>query len=253
MISHDWTQGNTARAASKFLLSIAFMASVLTVGLESAAPAANLSTVTEAATFPIAVESLGLSTLTVNLQKVGDLVIFQSHFHTQSITVTGVTSPKTGAWQLAQRYVDTKNGAITEEIWWAVATSTGSTTITATYSASVAALSPELISDSFTSSVPSTWSFVSGGGAAASSTTAIAFPSVTSGAAANQVYWGYAQSTQTASRGSTPGFTYTPTASGNLITFNDALSSNTAYAPTASESPISNNSSIAAIFAATPT
>ena len=252
MTSHQWTQGNTARAALKLLLSLSLIASVLIVGLENAAHAANVSTVTEAATFPVDAQSLGLSTLTVNLQKVGDLVIFQSHFHTQSIRVTGVTSPKTGAWQLAQRYVDTKNGVITEEIWWAVATATGSTTITATYSASVAALSPELTADSFTSSVPSTWSFVSGSGAAASSTTAIAFPSVTSGAATNQVYWGFAQSTQTAARGSTSGFTYTPTPSGNLITFNDALSPNTAYAPTASEPPSSNTTSIAAIFAATP-
>ena len=159
--------------------------------------------------------------------------------------------PKTGAWHLAERYVDTTNGVITEEIWWAVATSTGSTTITATYSSSIASLSPELVSDSFTSASPSTWSVVSGNGAAASSTTTITFPSVTSGAGADQLYWGYAESTQTASSGSTPGFAYATTAQGNLLAFNDALSPSLLYAPTASESPASNNTSIAAIFVAT--
>ena len=85
----------------------------------------------EAATFPVSAEVQGGTTLTVDPQKVGDLVIFESQIHSQTITVTGVSCPKTGTWHLAQRYVDTMNGVITEEIWWAVATSTGSTQISA--------------------------------------------------------------------------------------------------------------------------
>ena len=66
------------------------------------------------------------------------------------------------------------------------------------------------------------------------------------------MYWGYAQSSQTASAGSTSGFTYASTGVGNLVTSNVALSPSTSYAPTASESPAGTNTSIAAIFAATP-
>ena len=249
MITDHLTRGGTARVVAKCLISITLMTSVLTIGLQGAAHAAPA--ITEAATFPVNAEALGGTTLTVNPQKIGDLVIFESELHSQSITITGVACPKTGAWHLAERYVDTTNGVITEEIWWAVATSTGSTTITATYSSSIASLSPELVSDSFTSASPSTWSVVSGNGAAASSTTTITFPSVTSGAGADQLYWGYAESTQTASSGSTPGFAYATTAQGNLLAFNDALSPSLLYAPTASESPASNNTSIAAIFVAT--
>jgi len=248
MISDHWTRGNTARVVSKCIISVALMTSVLTIGLESSASA--VSTISEATGFPVAHEAQGVNTLTVNPQHVGDLLIFQSQIHSQSITVSGVTCPETGTWQLAQRYVDGVNGVITEEIWWAVATGTGSTTITATYSGDISAISPgpELVSDSFTSTNPG-WSVVSSGGTAAAATTAITFPSVTSGPAANQLYWGYVESTTLASVGATSGFNYTTTVQGNLITSNASLAPNISYAPTASEAPASNNTSIAAIFA----
>ena len=66
------------------------------------------------------------------------------------------------------------------------------------------------------------------------------------------MYWGYSESTQTALAGSTPGFTYSGTAVGNLVTSNVALSPNTTYAPTAAQTPISNYTAIGAIFAAVP-
>ncbi len=206
--------------------------------------------VSEAATFPVNVKALGGTTLSINPQKVGDLIVFSSQIWSQTITVTGVSCPETSAWQLAKRYVDTVNGVITEELWWATATATGATTITATYSASVSALSPELVADSFTSSSPLVWSFESGAGAAATNTATIAYPSLTSGAAQMQLYWAYAESTQTASAGSTTGFTYDPTAAGNMTTFNDVLNTYTAYAPTAVQTAGSNDTAIAGIFAA---
>jgi hypothetical protein len=236
-------------AISKSVVATVLISCALTVGTSIEATAA--SALSEAATFPVNTQTLGGTTITVNPQKVGDLVIFDSQIHSQSITVTGVSCPKTGAWHLAKRYLDTVNGVVAEELWWAVATSTGSTQISATYSASVAALSPELVSDSFTTSSPSTWSLVASNGAAAAATTSIAFPSVTSSAAATQIYWGYVEATQTALPGSTAGFTYSSTAEANLTTSNVTLSSNTVYAPTAQEIPAANNTSIAAIFAAT--
>ena len=251
MIGGHGMRGRTAHVATHILVLVTALSSLLSVVLEGAAHASTAA-ISEASTFPVNAEALGGTTLSVNPQKVGDLVIFESQVHSQSITVTAVTCPETGTWQLAERYRDTVNGVITEEIWWAVATSTGPTEITATYSSSVAALSPGLVSDSFTSASPSTWSFVSGGGAAATNTTVIAFPSVTSGATADQVYWAYGESTETALVGSTPGFTYSTTAAGNLVTSDDDLAPNTSYSPTASETPVSNNTSSAAIFAATP-
>ena len=257
MKSRVSTYAGNARSVCTHIAAFILAVSFFTIGLETAALATSTFSVSEAATFPVNSETLGGATLTVSPQKVGDIVIFNSEIHSHTITVTGVTCPETGAWHFATRYIDTVNGVITEEMWWAVVTSTSTspTHITATYSASIASLSPELVSDSFTTSSPATWSFVAGNGRAAASTTSIVFPSVTSvtsNASANQLYWGYAQSTQTAVSGSTPGFTYASTAEGNLTTSNVALSANTTYAPTASETPVSNNTSIGAIFAATP-
>lgn len=250
MNGQRWKLTRFVRVLSLLVTSVTLLTSLIAVSTASGAFAA--SGVSEAATFPVNTEVIAGNTLTINPQKVGDLIVFDSEIHSQSITVTAVSCPETGTWHFATRFHDTVNGVITEETWWAVATGTGPTKITATYSGSIATLSPELVSDSFTTASPSTWSLVAASGAAASSTTSITFPTVTSGNAAAQVYWGYVESTATALAGGTAGFTYTSTAEGNLTTSNTNLLANTVYAPSASETPVSNNTSIGAIFAAAP-
>ena len=211
-------------------------------------------TITEASGFPVSADT-GPTTMSINPRSVGDLVIFQSQIHSTSITVTGVSSSGTGPFQLAQRYVD-PNGLLTEEIWWAVATSTGSTTITASYSQSVASLSPapQLIADSFTTSVPSDWGAVISGGSFGTGATAIAFPSLTSSASPSQLYWGYVESATGTADTTSPstGFTDTSVGSGNVIVSNDSLSASTAYAPTDTQAPASNYTAIGSIFEAAP-
>jgi hypothetical protein len=212
-------------------------------------------TISEATGFPQASESTGLTSINITPAHVGDLVILTSQIHSQTITVTGVASADTGTWQHAESYVDGVNHVITEEIWWAVATATtAATPVTVTYSGSVAALTPELVVDSYTASLASTWSAVAGNGTAATAVTTITYPTVTSGSGTgvSQLYWGYAESTQAASAGSTVGFSYaaTPDAEGNLITDDPALAATTAYTPTASQTG-GNTTSIAEIFAAT--
>ncbi|HEV3268327.1 MAG TPA: InlB B-repeat-containing protein [Acidimicrobiales bacterium] len=220
---------------------------------------AQWSDITEATGFPVETETLGGASIPVTLQKVGDLVIFQSQIHSQTINITSVSATGTGAtgtWTRSKQFIDSTNGTgITEEIWWAKVTTVGATTITATYSASVAALSPELIADSFTSANQVSWRVVnvnastSGG----TTTTSVAFPSVASSTGSDQLYWGYTESTQSALPGNTPNFSYTAIpATGNLITFNDQLGASASYAPNATNSSLGNYSAIATIFAATP-
>ncbi len=252
-MSYSFPHVGISRRLGKYVAVFALVASGLTLGIAGTASATP--TISEAAGFPVSGESAGLTSLNITPQNVGDLVILSSQIHSQTITVSSVTSADTGTWQMAQRNVDSTNGIITEEVWWAVATATtAATPVTVTYSASVAALSPELVADSYTTSQPSTWSTVVGGGAAATAVTTIAFPSLTSGAGSAQVYWGYAESTATAIAGSTAGFTYTSTsdASGNMSIENPSLTPSTIYAPTASQTS-ANTTSIAEIFAATQT
>ena len=252
MSRDHWILSKVVRVLTTFIAFVALMSSVLTVVLESAASASGA--ITRAATFPVSVESSvapGVTSLTVNPQHVGDLLILESQIHSTTTTVTGVTGTGTGTWALAQRYVDTTNGVITEEIWWAVATATGSTTINVAYSASVAALTPELVADSFVpASVTPVWSVVAGNGAAGTANSTITFPSLKSGTSANQLYWGYVESTGSAAAGSTSGFTYTPTTdlTGNLTTYDAGLAASTNNTPTASQGA-DNYTASAVIFA----
>jgi len=250
-MSFSFPRVGIPRALGKYVAVFALVASGLTLGIAATASAAP--TISEATGFPVSVETTGVSSIDITPAHVGDIVILSSQIHSQTITVSSVTSADTGTWQKAQSYVDGVNGVITEEIWWAVVTATtASTPVTVTYSGSITALAPELVVDSYTASVPSTWSAVSGNGAAATFSTTIAYPSVTSASgSAAQLYWGYAESTQSASAGSTTGFTYSATPEGNLVVHNPALAPSTAYAPTATMSPAGNTTSIAEIFAAT--
>jgi uncharacterized repeat protein (TIGR02543 family) len=243
-----------ARLALAGGLAVVLVASILTVGPETAAFAAS-SSISEAATFPVNNEASGLSTLSIDPQNVGDLVILLTQIHSQSITVNTVSSAKTGAWHLADRYVDPINNVITEEVWWSVAASTGADTVTATFSGDVSSLTPELVADSFTTSSGATWSAETGlnvGNAAPSGTT-ITFPTLTSNGHPNQLYWGYAQDASTVVPGNTTDFAYSSTLAGNLVVSDATLSSNTPYAPTATSTTSATNTSIGVIFDATPT
>ncbi|HEY5438346.1 MAG TPA: hypothetical protein VIJ99_05560, partial [Acidimicrobiales bacterium] len=118
------------------------MASGLTLGIVGTASAA--STISEAAGFPVNNEVASAGTtdaINITPAHVGDLVILSAQVHSQTLTVSSVTSADTGTWQLAQSYKDTTNGVITEEVWWAVANATtAATPVTVTYSGSLGGL-----------------------------------------------------------------------------------------------------------------
>jgi uncharacterized repeat protein (TIGR02543 family) len=254
MIGGHKKLGKVARFATTFIVSTVLASTLIVVGLDSVASATG-STISQVSGFPVNLQGSGLTSLAVSPANVGDIIVFESQIHSQTISVSSVTCPKTGTFQRATKYVDTNNGIITEEVWWAVAASTGATSITVNYSTGVSGVSNELVADSFTTSNATAWSLVAGqaGGTFGTATTTITYPTLTSNGDANQLYWGYAQSTVTASAGSSPGFVYHSTAAGNLVTSNPALSANTGYTPTASASPAGNDTATGAIFAAVPT
>jgi hypothetical protein len=155
-MSYSFPHVGVSRRLGKYVAVFALVASGLTLGIAGTASATP--TISEATGFPVTGESAGLTSLNITPQHVGDLVILSSQIHSQTITISSVASADTGTWTLAERYVDPVNSVITEEVWWAVATATtAATPVTVTYSASVAALSPELVADSYTTSQPSTW------------------------------------------------------------------------------------------------
>jgi hypothetical protein len=195
----------------------------------------NPVVIQRAATFPVNSESVMNSSITVNPQKVGDLMILSDQLHSTSVDVTAVSGGNSGTWHLAEQFIDTPN-TLTFQVWYAVATGTGSSEMTLTYSANTT-LPVELIADSFTSSLAVTWNVVASGGVSNASSTSVVFPTLTSGSAPGELYWGASEEQRTGVVGTTLGFVYGQTSEANEYLANVGLSPNSTYSPLASQTP----------------
>jgi hypothetical protein len=205
-------------------------------------------TIARAAEFPVNSESTNNASITVDPQKVGDLLVLSEQLHSTTITVTAVSGGNAGMWKLAGRFVDTAN-TLTYEVWYAVATKTGSAAVNVTYSASTT-LPEELIADSYTTSSSATWSVVTSGGSSNGSSATVNWPTLESGPSGAQVYWGASEEHGTGLVGSTPGFIYGQTNEGNEYLSDVLLNPSTAYSPTAGSAPAGVSTAIGVIFAA---
>ena len=133
-----------------------------------------------------------------------------------------------------------------EEIWYGKVTTTGSSTITFTWSSSVSGHTTEYDAQEFTAGLGSNtvWSVDTTATHNGSSSTSVAFPSLTP-SGSDELYFGYAVEANTASAGSTSGFTYGVTAEGNVVAYDPNVSGT--VSPTASQSPAGVSSSIAVL------
>jgi hypothetical protein len=216
-------------------------------------PVGSPNLITRAATFPVDGESVQLSSVTVDPQKVGDLLLLGEQVHSTAVTVMSVSGGHAGRWRLAYREVDSAN-ALTYEAWYAVATNVGSAAINVTYAGDDTGLENELLADSFTSSQPATWVLEADGGESNTdpTTTAVTYPTLASGTAASQLYWGASEEHTQGGPGSTPGFEYGVSVSpGNNEYCDDpALAPSTSYTPTAVTEGPAVSTTIGLIFAA---
>lgn len=170
-------------------------------------------------------------TQSIDTGAVGDIVVVSIGYNTTTVHATGITD--TGSkfsWQSSAvtSSVGTGNshGA---ETWYGIRTSTGATTLTVAFSGSVSSVWVEIGAVQIRSgSFGSGTAWTVKGNFLASTTN---FPSITSYASgAEQGYVGGQVDIGTAAAGSTSGFTYY-THSGNVLTQNLALGTNTAYSP----------------------
>jgi IPT/TIG domain len=208
------------------------------------------STINEALTFPVSpVESAGLSTITVNPQHVGDLVIISMQVHSTTAAIATVTGGHVTTWTRAAIFHDTVNNT-TYDVFSGIATATGSVAATLTYTVDLSTTPVELLADSYTASAATNWTVVTSGGTTSNgaATTAALFPSLISGAQANQLYWGASQQSATGAPGPTPGFTYGTTVNGNEFLHGTALAASSTYAPVATVTPAGEWTAIGIIF-----
>jgi len=163
-----------------------------------------------------------------------------------SITVASVSGGG-ATWQKLTNTVD----GVDVELWLGTVTTTGSSTITVSYSGSISSTSVELSAQEYTSSTgPTTvWSSdVVGNAHNDSSSTTVTFPSLTP-STSGELYVGYARVQNTGAAGSTSGFTYDVTSPNtNVYIFNPSVSG--AVSPAAAQSPSGTSVSVGALLRA---
>ncbi len=200
--------------------------------------------------FPTSSEALGDNSIMINPVKVGDLVVLSMQLHTTGISITGITGGNVGKWQRAIAYRNTGSDTLYYEMWWGVATATGSSTVNISYSANVSQWAIELIVDSFTTASPLPWAVVTSGGSSNPASSSASWPALESNGLADQLYWGASEEESSATSSPTAGFTSDLTSHGNCFVYDGALAPSTTYAPTCGESPADVSTSVGVIFSA---
>jgi RHS repeat-associated protein len=186
------------------------------------------------------------TTLAVDPVHVGDALVLSTMAYSGSESITAVS----GGGSTWHKMTSTVNGYVEEELWLGTVTTTGSSTITVTYSSSLGSTYAELDAQEFESSTgaSTTWGTDVVGHLSNSSSTTMAFPTLTP-TGTGELYAGFAQAGTTAGTGSTSGFTYFDTDGTNAFIYNPSVSS--AVSPTASQSPAGTSTTLGALITAT--
>ena len=214
--------------------------------VSNAAPRAQAATGAITAVGSLA-DSAGaaVASLPVSPKAQGDALLLVVKVLSPSVTVSSVTGGGS-SWSLLEAYQD---GGHQMALWLGQVTTTGSATISVTYSASVSGDDVELAAQEFSAGYgPSTyWSKDTSGGQVNASSTTVAFPSLTA-AGQGELYFGYARGAGNPAAGSTAGFTYQITKDGNILTYDPAVSGT--GTPTATMTPAVPTSAVGALVKA---
>ena len=187
-----------------------------------------------------------ITTMAVTTQHLGDVfVVFAQR--ASGTTLTAVSGGGVTTWHKAVQF--TGSVGADDELWYGTITSTGSSTITFTWSTSITGHTAEYGAQEFTAGLGAStvWSLDKTDTLNGASGTSIPFPSLTP-AGTGELYFGYTVPNDTAVAGSTTGFAYTVTPEDNIATYDTTVSGT--VAPTASQSPASTSSSVALLLAA---
>ena len=195
-------------------------------------------------------DGTGVTTLSVSPQHVGDLVALSVRVSSSSISVSSISGGGVSTWTRREGPYSGYGGN-DFEIWTGVVSSTGSSTVTVSFSGSVASDGVELTGQEFSAASGSstTWGLDTGAGVSNSSSTTVTFPTLTP-SGSGELYFGFAQVDNTGSAGSTSGFTYDVTSPAeNVVTYDPNVSA--AATPTASQSPAGTSGAAAVLMTAT--
>ena len=194
----------------------------------------------------------GLTTLSVDPQTAGDvLAIFAQNGSTLVGTLSSVSGGGVTTWTKAVQYTSSVFGGSGDdlEIWYGKVTTTGSSTITFTWSGTTSGHILEYGAQEFTAGLGSVtaWTLDTTGITNGTSSSSVPLPQPHAQQLGRAVLR-LRLADNTASAGSTSGFTYAVTAEGNVIAFDTSVSS--AVSPTAGQSPAGVSSAVAVSLSA---
>ena len=187
----------------------------------------------------------GAGSLPVSPKTIGDALVVTVKVSSATAKVSSVSGGGAATWTKLVGFTD--NSSHDLEIWLGTVTTVGSATITVAYSPSAASSSVELTSQEFTAGLgaATVWAKDTAAGQSNPSSTSIASPALTP-AGTGELYLSYSRSPGQVLAGSTPGFTYDPTALGNMVLYDSGVTG--AVAPTSTQSPADTSSSVGALI-----
>jgi hypothetical protein len=242
--------GSTGWSARKRRIGALAAAAVVLAGTEVVVVATNAG----AAATPVGTlafkAAAGTTTLAVSPQHAGDLLALVVKVDSSTVTVSSVSGGGVSAWSRAEGPY-TGYAGHDLEIWMGPVGTTGASTVTVGYSSSVASVYTGLAVQEFSAagSTP-VWTVDTGAGISDASSTTTTFPKLTPGGT-GELYFGYAAVANSASAGSTSGFTYATTSDGDVSTYDTSVSA--AAQPTAKQSPAGVSGAVGVLITATST
>ena len=192
----------------------------------------------------------GVSSLPINPANIGDASVLSVKVSSASATVTSVTGGGVTSWTKLVSFSD--NASHELELWLGTVSTTGTSSITVGFSASVCSSNVELTAHEFTAGLGSSTRWTKGvaAGQNNASSTTVASPALTP-AGTGELYASYSRSPGEVTAGSTSGLTYEQTSGGNMVLFDPNVSS--AAAPTSAQSPATTSAAVGALIEASAT
>ena len=193
----------------------------------------------------------GTSALAVSPQAAGDALVLSVTVADATNQVTAVTGGGS-TWTRISPALDATQNADTE-LWLGTITTPGASTVNLDYAEPVTSTSVDLAAQEFTNQTGATTAWTvdqSGANRTDTATTNVTYPPLTP-TGTNELYVGYARTDNTPTAGTTPGFTYTPTAGGGQYSLDPDVTA--AVAPTASQNPAGDSLTVGVLLEATGT
>ncbi len=139
------------------------------------------------------------------------------------MTVTSVTVGGATNWTKATHFIDTGN-TVTHEVWYPTANSTGTSSLYVLWTGTSALLPIEMTVDSFAPpSGSAKWSALATGGSSNPRSSSVRCPTLVSGPARYQMYWGISEEISSGFPGHSPGFIYNETDNQNVFIYKPSL------------------------------